>query len=218
MTQNYETDYTLLSEYHLEEEDDEFGLSIDAMPSFDETLDHTDDELLEPSFRVPREGSSGRESSEESMRFNPSHFEDLDLDDDRTLAQDFINPDSSVQFKQSKSGRIKKVKVTKPSSSDDFVTQTIKNAMGKALKDSVMGAFQNFAAQSNPDLLKASSDNRVSSTCSDSDEDLTMNTSDLDHTDAHEGRKISEDSASLNIEEDFEFLDEYDIDSADEKE
>ena len=196
--------------------EDDFGLSIDMMPSFEDTLDHTDDELLDlPSF--PRTSQS-RESSEESIRFNPSHFDDSE--DDSYVAQ-------------SELPRRTKQKVEKPvpdieAVARDFVAQAYSNIMGSVIQSSVLGSLQNMAGQNNDQQVpsrsrntgrdspyQASSD-RFETTYSDSDyedddddEDVTMGMSDQSRRDELVDSNISEDASSLNIEDEFDFLDDY---------
>ena len=196
--------------------EDDFGLSIDMMPSFEDTLDHTDDELLDlPSF--PRTSQS-RESSEESIRFNPSHVDDSE--DDSYVAQ-------------SELPRRTKQKVEKPvpdieAVARDFVAQAYSNIMGSVIQSSVLGSLQNMAGQNNDQQVpsrsrntgrdspdQASSD-RFETTYSDSDyedddddEDVTMGMSDQSRRDELVDSNISEDASSLNIEDEFDFLDDY---------
>ena len=191
-------------------------MSIDMMPSFEDTLDHTDDELLDlPSF--PRTSQS-RESSEESIRFNPSHFDDSE--DDSYVAQ-------------SELPRRTKQKVEKPvpdieAVARDFVAQAYSNIMGSVIQSSVLGSLQNMAGQNNDQQVpsrsrntgrdspdQASSD-RFETTYSDSDyedddddEDVTMGMSDQSRRDELVDSNISEDASSLNIEDEFDFLDDY---------
>ena len=196
--------------------EDDFGLSIDMMPSFEDTLDHTDDELLDlPSF--PRTSQS-RESSEESIRFNPSHFDDSE--DDSYVAQ-------------SELPRRTKQKVEKPvpdieAVARDFVAQAYSNIMGSVIQSSVLGSLQNMAGQNNDQQVPSQSRNtgrdspdqassdRFETTYSDSDyedddddEDVTMGMSDQSRRDELVDSNISEDASSLNIEDEFDFLDDY---------
>lgn len=234
------TDDEILDEEAIE---DEFALSVNTMPSFEETLDHTDDEFLEPEMPVVRQRSSSREGSEEVMHFMPKHFDDSDLEpdfeDDDEPVEPVVRPKTKTRARAQGSRNWNADPSQKDDGADNFMTKALTSAVSAAIQSSVIGALHNFASASNPNLARSSasakertasarSDNltrssvsdRVASAGSDSDSDLgDYDDSDtLDHGIAEDlkGRKVSEDSASLNIEEDFEFLDEYDLDSSQE--
>ena len=183
----------------------EFALSIDVMPSFEDTLDHTDDELLDdlPSIQPPR---SSRESSGDSIRFIPSHFDESD--EDETLAHDL--PRTERQRSAKKDTRQRKGVAN--TGEQDIMTQALSSMVSSAIQNTVMGTLQNLAAKSNPNLAQSSGD-RYASIHSDSDDDI-----DHGHEDAHRARRLSGGMESLDIEEEFDFLEEYDPSSAEEKE
>lgn len=199
----------------------ELAPSIDMMPSFDEFLDNTDDELLLdlPGAEPPR---ASRESSDDSIRFIPTHFEESD--EEMTLAHDL--PRSERHRTSKRDSRHKKVV---GSGEQDIMTQALTSIVSSAIQSSVLGTLQNLAAKSNPRLARSGGDrvsnpelaqsagDRVASTHSDSDDD-TMAMVDQGYEEAHRDRKLSEDTSSLNIEDEFEFLDEYDIGSSEERE
>lgn len=204
------------------------------MPSFDETLDHTDNELLDlPS--LPSNGQS-RESSAESMRFIPSHFEDSEDDTQHVpsvLQSSKRKTDSAVQ------------QIDAAAVARDVVAQAFSSVMGSMIQNSVLGSLQNVrGTREEPDgqgqerldlasharvpisqrLDQASAD-RFASTHSDSDDyddedDVTVGVSDLSDRSRRDDlvdSTISEDASSLNIEEEFDFLEEYEYGSSAEK-
>lgn len=190
---------------HVEEMESDFALSIDVMPSFSDILDHSDDDLLDdlPSIEPTR---SSRESSGDSIRFIPSHFEESD--EEETLAHDL--PRTERQRMPKKDSRQRKV-VAK-SGEQDIMTQALSSMVSSAIQNTVMGTLQNLAAKSNPRLTQSSGD-RYASIHSDSDDEVD----DHGYEGAHKARRGSGETASLDIEEEFDFLEEYDIGSAEEK-
>ncbi|KAL4222298.1 hypothetical protein ACF0H5_018335 [Mactra antiquata] len=185
---------------HVEDtEDNDFALSIDLMPSFEDTLDQTDDELLD----LPEPKRESRESSAESMKFIPSHFEESD---EETVVHDLPRTDrqrssknlSSRQQHQHQPQPIEQL-------GQDIMRAALTDVVSSAIQNTVMGTFQNLAAMSNPSV--ATAQERSISPNSDSD-DIAI-ASDHSFGDGPRGRKISEDNSSLNIEDEFDFLEEY---------
>jgi len=237
----------------------DFAPSIDMMPSIDDTMDHTDDELLDLTFGGStnnRNGRKSRESSEDSMRFIPSHFDDRDSDhgdddDEETppRRRQHVTHRTNRQAVQQDSGNVVQ----------DAMNQAVASMIGSAIKNSLFGTIQNLAQGTQPDThgsrprrnrdqmdsrrnrdgmdtrrYRDETDARRNRDdmdarrvrdeidsgdrlASDSEED-TLATSDQGGGEAHRGtRNVEEDTASLDIEEEFDFLDEYELGSSVEK-
>lgn len=163
------------------------------MPSFEDTLDHTDDELLDLAPRVTR---ASRESSEESMKFISSHFNDSD--------------DDSVAAPRVKRSAVQeRPQFDFDSAAQRIVSQAFTSVVSSALQNAVSRTAYNLASSDYDDernVIQASGD-RLASTYSDSDDEATLEKSDLGQRQAF----YDDDSASLDIEEEFDFLEEYDV-------
>ncbi|XP_052812998.1 reticulophagy regulator 3-like [Mya arenaria] len=183
----------------------DFTPSIDIMPSFEDSLDHTDDELLGiPDERKPPRIS--RESSADSMRFIPSHFEDSDIDEGDQMVPGRVEIDTDAAARE-------------------IVSQAFASVMGSAIKSSFLGQLQNLQNLASGDTdqntgkrqASRETEERFASTYSDS-EDETLALSDHARRDVHKEKKDAhDDTASLDIEEEFDFLDEYELGSSVEK-
>lgn len=181
----------------------EFAPSIDMMPSYD-AMDHTDDELLLdlPGEKPPR---ASRESSEESMKFIPSHFDGSDNEDDSVMVVADA-PKTKLRRKSTRETRHKQVE-----SAQSFMRSALSSMVSSAIESTLVGTLQNLAAKSNPSLTQPG--DRLAGTQSDTDED-TMATSDPGQENSHRDQKGEEDTASLNIEDEFEFLEDYEFGSS----
>lgn len=176
--------------------EDELIQGIDAMPSYSEVLDHTDDELLTPDLASQ---SKSRESSEELIRFESGHFDNSSgSEEDLTLAP---------------------VKGSKVIHSEPVeATETLAEAlMANALKQMVGSAFQNLTGMTKQTRIKARPKRaRIAYTHGDSGDTVAFDTVDAGFGDGAEARSKprtrSVDSEEINIEEEFEFLDQYDLD------
>lgn len=178
-----------LSDNHNADLEDELIQGIDAMPSYTEVLDHTDDELLAP--EITRQSKS-RESSAEPFRFDPGHFDDTSgSEEDLTLSSN-----ASSNAAQSEP------------------TETLaESLMANALKQMVGSAFQNLTGMTKQTRIKARPQRaRIAYTHDDTEDTVAFDTVDDGSQPKSKTRTKSVDSEEINIEEEFEFLDEYDLD------
>ncbi|KAH3721531.1 reticulophagy regulator 3-like [Dreissena polymorpha] len=186
---------------HADDIESHFAPSIDMMPSFEDTLDHTDDELLDlPSG--PRVTQASRESSEESMRFISSHFNDSDDDnvDALRVSRSAVQDRREFDF---------------DSAAQRIVSQAFSSVVSSALQNAISRTAYNLGSSDNDreqNVIHAPGD-RLASTYSDSDDETTLEKSDLGQREAFP----DDDSASLDIEEEFDFLEEYDVSGSAEK-
>ena len=157
------------------------------MPSFDDVIDHTDDELLTPDIVSQ---SKSRESSEEPIRFEPGHFDNSSGSEEETVSDENYNAAQSNP------------------------AQTLaESLMANALKQMVGSALQNLAGMTAPakETKSRSQLDRVAYTHGDSDDEVVFDNVDDGSKDRKELRIKSLDSEEINIEEEFEFLDEYEL-------
>ena len=157
------------------------------MPSFDDVIDHTDDELLTPDIVSQ---SKSRESSEEPIRFEPGHFDNSSGSEEETVSDENYNAAQSNP------------------------AQTLaESLMANALKQMVGSALQNLAGMTAPakETKSRSQRDRVAYTHGDSDDEVVFDNVDDGSIDRKEPRTKSLDSEEINIEEEFEFLDEYEL-------
>ena len=178
------------------------------MPSVD-ALDNTDDELLNsdlalddstmPSLAIGRR---------EEISFDPSYFEDNSSDDDTVE----LDPRSSVKAKPQ--GRPRKRQTSKEPEVGDFVKETLGAAVQAAIQSSVMGALQTLSGNTEKQASRAA----VRTARTHGDPEYDNDHVDQGHSEASRDRLGSDDSATLDIEEDFEFLEEYELDTSRESE
>lgn len=120
---------------------DDFGLDVDAMPSFDD-LDHSDDDLTpmtsEPA--VHRVAGNQAEGAGD-MSFLPMHFDDSDSDEEDGMARDLCFPDMAQTVLSSNTD------VATAAMTSTLVTKTLTSMMETALQG-VMGLTRGQQLQS----------------------------------------------------------------------
>ena len=172
--------------------EEELIQGIDAMPSYDEALDHTDDELLAPEIASQ---STSRESSEEPIRFEPGHFDNSSGSEDDTVRDDLNLTDESSN-----------------ATASDPAQTLAESLMANALKQMVGSALQNLTGMTKQTRIRARPQRaRIAYTHHDSDEEVTFDTVDSAAQPRSKPRTKSTDSEEINIEEEFEFLDQYEL-------
>ena len=176
--------------------EDELIRGIDAMPSYTEVLDHTDDELLIPDLTSQ---SKSRESSEEPIRFESGHFDNSSgSEEDLTLVSD--ERSNATQ--------------SEPVEPTETLAETL---MANALKQMVGSALQNLTGMTKQTRIRARPQRaRIAYTHGDNEGAVAFDTVDSGVDDGSQARSKprtkSVDSEEINIEEEFEFLDQYDLD------
>ena len=166
------------------------------MPSYTEVLDHTDDELLTPDLTSQ---SKSRESSEEPIRFESGHFDNSSgSEEDLTLGL----------------GEGLKETHSEPVEPGETLAEAM---MATALKQMVGSALQNLTGMTKQTRIKARPKRaRIAYTHGDNEDTVAFDTVDAGFGDGAEAkskpRTKSVDSDDINIEEEFEFLDQYDLD------
>ena len=183
---NLKKTYSIFAENQNDLEE-ELIQGIDAMPSFDDVIDHTDDELLTPDIISQ---SKSRGSSEEPIRFEPGHFDNSSGSEEETVSDENYNAAQSNP------------------------AQTLaESLMANALKQMVGSALQNLAGMTAPakETKSRSQRDRVAYTHGDSDDEVVFDNVDDGSKDRKEPRTKSLDTEEINIEEEFEFLDEYEL-------
>ena len=176
--------------------EDELIQGIDAMPSYSEVLDHTDDELLTPDLASQ---SKSRESSEEPIRFESGHFD---------------NSSGSEEELALASNKGSKVTHGEPVEAGETLAEAL---MANALKQMVGSALQNLTGMTKQTRIKARPKRaRIAYSHGDNEDTVAFDTVDAGFDDDSEAkskpRTKSVDSEEINIEEEFEFLDQYDLD------
>ena len=171
--------------------EEELIQGIDAMPSYDESLDQTDDELLPLGSQ-----SVSRESSEEPIRFEHGHFDNSSGSEEETVSDDLTLEDANYNAAQSSPA------------------QTLaESLMANALKQMVGSALQNLAGMTAPakQTRSRSQRDRVAYTHGDSDDEVVFDTVVDGSKTEPKPRTKSLDSEEVNIDEEFEFLDQYEL-------
>lgn len=172
--------------------EEELIQGIDAMPSYDEALDHTDDELLAPEIACQ---STSRESSEEPIRFEPGHFDNSSGSEDDTIRDDLNLTDESSN-----------------ATASDPAQTLAESLMANALKQMVGSALQNLTGMTKQTRIRARPQRaRIAYTHHGSDEEVAFDTVDSAAQPGSKPRTKSTDSEEINIEEEFEFLDQYEL-------
>lgn len=179
--------------------EEELIQGIGAMPSFDEALDHTDDELLAPE---PASKSTSRGSSEEPFSFDPGHFDNSSASEEETVREELNIADQSFNAAQS-----------------DPAQALAESLMANALKQMVGSALQNLTGMTKQTRIKARPRRaRIAYTHGDSDDEVVFDSVDAGSQPVDAGsqpkskpRTKSVDSEEINIEEEFEFLDQYEL-------
>ena len=168
------------------------------MPSLDDVLDHTDDELLAPEKSL---------ATQETMDFVPTHFGDSDSEEE-TMSQDLVFPDpdeSSLDVSTSE----QKMKTEKSHGSDGlasgtgkYISQTLTSVMSSAMKG--ISTLTTSAIGRSPGKDTANADQPVAFSRDDETDGVKI-------SESHppKGRGQSE-SSDVDIAEEFEFLDDYD--------
>jgi len=170
------------------------------MPSFDDNLDHTDDELLDP---IPITKSSKKRPKADDMNFIAEHFGDSTDSDEDTLIKDLNFPDLNETDNASGSNMV--------STAGTFVSQTLTSMMGSALSG-ISKIKPNIMSKSskgdNPD-----GQSEVLYSKGNAGDDVVIQSSAKDS--GNEGpadvQRVSVESSDLDITEEFDFLDEYEI-------
>lgn len=182
--------------------DEDFTPDLGDMPSIDH-LDDTDDEILTP--RMPRlKRENKRSKNPESMNFVSTHFGDTSESDDDTLTKDLKFPDiheiQSPEPSQSVAKQEQEAGMALLASS--IVSQTFTSMM-----QSAMSGLKMAAPSSNGSKVEKVSYNKDESNINIQSEDKTQAESSL--------RRPSSDS-DVDIADEFEFLEQYDVDNSEE--
>lgn len=170
------------------------------MPSIDH-LDDTDDEILTP--RMPRlRRENKRSANPESMNFVSTHFGDTSESDDDTLTKDLKFPDiheiQSPEPSQSVAKQQQEAGMALLASS--IVSQTFTSMM-----QSAMSGLKMAAPSSNGSKVEKVSYNKDESNINIQSEDKIQASL----------RRPSSDS-DVDIADEFEFLEQYDVDNSEE--
>ncbi|KAL5007756.1 hypothetical protein ScPMuIL_016562 [Solemya velum] len=174
-----------------------------AMPSIEDYLEHTDDELLDTTSLQPK-------YSKDTMTFVPSHFDEESGSDEDTLTRDLTFPDISKESSRDSQSAEDAVKA---SIAQAFVAQTFSSVMGSALQ-----GLATLTQSTAPPTQESSSRVQVSYNTD------TMDAVQMDlGTDPPSQRgslqqRASEETSDIDIDEEFEFLDDYDVEESNEKE
>ncbi|KAK3108508.1 hypothetical protein FSP39_009472 [Pinctada imbricata] len=189
--------------------DEEFALGVSEMPSLDDVLEHTDDELLDSlhpgdeddTDSLPQ-GYINDTNDDSNMAFIPTHFGDSDFEEDHTANRDFSGLDlSNSDTGDSKNRNEQKKKEADPSAPTTMskVTGTLASVMGSAfsglstLTQSAIGGSPKKDTESKPPGAGTSSQEGGAG----SKQGMDVHDDNLD-------------SYDRDISEDFEFLDDYD--------
>ncbi|XP_033762943.1 reticulophagy regulator 3-like isoform X2 [Pecten maximus] len=196
----------------LEDEDDQerqvdldvdFEEGIQEMPSFDDVLDNTDDELLE--LHIPKKPSKHRRQKQEDMNFVSEHFGDTsdseeegnDLNFPSLMSDSMLIPDSD-------SGGILS------SGAGAFVSNTLSSVVGSALGSALSGI-----SNLKPTSTRGENSYNVPQSVSykqQSGDEVDFNVPSNNDKQTGPGHQQEADDASdLDIGEEFEFLDQYDL-------
>lgn len=167
------------------------------MPSFDDFLDHTDDELLDTT--TPQQ---------KPMNFVPSHFDEESGSDEDTLSRDLTFPDitkeSSRDLPNVDTPNVEDT--VRASIAQAFVAQTFSSVMGSALQ-----SLTNLAQSTSPPTRESDPREQVSYSTDTTDAvQMDLGRSPPNQRGAMRHR-VSENSSDIDIDEEFEFLDDYDV-------
>lgn len=182
--------------------DEDFTPDLGELPSIGH-LDDTDDEILAPP--IPRlKNSDTNSNGHDSIQFHPSHFGDTSESEDENYTRDLRFPDindiqSPEPSKKTENKQREEIQQQEAAGmallASSLVTQTFSTMMQSAMSGlTKMAASPNRSGQSEQVMYKKD-DESIQSTSGNQGSLATKNMSDSD----------------VDIAEEFEFLDEYDI-------
>lgn len=182
--------------------DEDFTPDLGELPSIGH-LDDTDDEILAPP--IPRlKNSDTNSNGHDSIQFHPSHFGDTSESEDENYTRDLRFPDindiqSPEPSKKTENKQREEIQQQEAAGmallASSLVTQTFSTMMQSAMSGlTKMAASPNRSGQSEQVMYKKD-DESIQSASGNQGSLATKNMSDSD----------------VDIAEEFEFLDEYDI-------
>ncbi|XP_060085815.1 reticulophagy regulator 3-like isoform X2 [Ylistrum balloti] len=176
-----------------------FEEGIQEMPSFDDVLDNTDDELLE---HIPKRLSKHRRPKLDDMTFVSEHFGDTSDSEEGETDLNFPSlMADSILSSESDSGGIM------PSGAGAFVSKTLSSVVGSALSGiSNLKPSTTSANKGDKSNVPAS----VSYNQQSGDEVDFHVTSNNDQQ-TRPSNQQDDNSSDIDIGEEFEFLDQYDL-------
>ncbi|XP_063421257.1 reticulophagy regulator 3-like [Mytilus trossulus] len=192
----------MLSKEHSfsDDHDEDFTPDLGDLPSIG-YLDDTDDEILEtplPKYK----NSDNNPNGQDTMKFHPSHFGDSSEDEDETLTRDLKFPDIHEVQSPEPSQPV-------PQQQDAgmaLIASTIVSQTFSSMMQSAMSGFNKMAATSS----SGSKSSKVTYVKDESDVDIHSG----DQLDSSP-RRQSSDSDVDDIADEFEFLDQYDVEDTD---
>ncbi|KAJ8313608.1 hypothetical protein KUTeg_008169 [Tegillarca granosa] len=167
----------------------EFAEGLGDMPSFDDNLDHTDDELLEFAPELPSEKIKSKKK--DRMEFVPSHFGDTSDSDEDTLTKDLKHTD--------------RPRTSKQTSGDDETASSIVSQAFSTVMASALSGIANLAQST---VVYTPDRDTTDSVRSRQDSDIPTTLQRDTRYDTQESLHHS-DSSDIDIADEFEFLDDY---------
>ncbi|XP_069111875.1 reticulophagy regulator 3-like isoform X2 [Argopecten irradians] len=182
--------------------DVDFEEGIQEMPSFEDVLDHTDDELLEP--HIPKKASKHRQQKQGDMTFVSEHFGDTSDSEEEDLNFPSLMSDSMLVSESDSRGVLS-------SGAGAFMTNTLSSVVGSALGSALSGISnlkQTSAKGDNSNVPQSVSYRQQSG----DNVDFNVHSNNDEQTGPGQ-----DDSSDLDIGEEFEFLDQYDLEDDEKK-
>ncbi|XP_021350778.1 protein FAM134C-like isoform X2 [Mizuhopecten yessoensis] len=195
----------------LEDEDDQerqvdfdvnFEEGIPEMPSFEDVLDNTDDELLE--LHIPKKRSKHRRQKLEDMNFVPEHFGDTSDSEEEETDLNFpsLMAESLLDSESNSGGDMLS------GATGAFMSKTLSSVIGSALSG-MSNLKPNTASTSRGDSSNVPSS--VSYKQRSGDEVDFHVSPNNDKPTGPDHQQVADDSSDIDIGEEFEFLDQYDL-------